>query len=160
MDFGLISSALGAITAAKDIGKAALTVRDANLVAEHVSRLNDTLLKAQEALFAHNAQLLELQQEHFKATEELRQLKEAIAERGRYTLVELSRGQFAYRANTAPELGRAGEPDSTDPTHHICQQCFDGVEKKKVVLQRRTPLYGGNVLWCPSCKVEIGIPAN
>ena len=83
MDFALISTAVGSLKAAKDLGQAALGIRDFNQFASTISQINDQLLKAQESLFTHNAQLMQLQQDHFEARDELRKLRDAATERGR-----------------------------------------------------------------------------
>lgn len=153
MDFGAITGAITAISAAKDLARAALTVRDANALAVAVSQMNDQLLKAQESLFTHNAALLQLQNQHFETSEELRKLKEAVRERGSYSLVEITHGSFAYRVNVTPEQGGASEPGSAQPPHYVCQPCFDsGV---KAVLGRTESDTWGIREICPVCKREI-----
>ena len=59
MDASRISAAFGSIKAAKDLATAAIAVRDWNLVATEFAKLYDQVLNAQEALFTHNAQLLQ-----------------------------------------------------------------------------------------------------
>lgn len=147
MDLSLIGAAAGAISAAKDIGKAALGIRDANLIAGEMAKLNDQLLAAQDALFRHNAQLLDLQQQHFDATMELQKLRERAAERARYVLGAVSAGAFAYRY-------QATDPDeaAAAPPHWLCQPCFDN--GRKVVLSKievhRLPIWQ-----CTVCKVGL-----
>jgi hypothetical protein len=148
MDLSIITAAVSALSAAKELGKAALGVRDFNEVAPVIAQLNDQLLKAQDALFRHNAELLSLQQEQFETAKKLREMEEALTQRGRYSLVELSRGHFAYRVNIAPVNSDVGNPVSAEPLHHVCQPCFDkGV---KAVLQRHS-FYGAISLDCPIC---------
>lgn len=149
MDLSLISVIASAIGSAKELGKAALGVRDFNEMAPVIHQLNDHLLKAQDAMFRHNTELLTLQQEKFETTEELRKLKEALADRGRYTLFELSDRVFVYRMNVSPVGSHVGDPVSPQPQHDICQPCFDkGI---KAVLKKHSRL-GRVSLVCPHCE--------
>ena len=152
MDFTAIGSLTTAINAAKDIARATVGLRDFNLVAESVTRLNEQLLKAQDGLLAHNAQLFQLQEENFKAREELRKLKEALNERTRYALVNLGQDQFAYRVKLTPAPGTTSDPISTEPLHYLCQACFD--QGRKAVLQAST-VWGSKTWTCPVCKIEL-----
>lgn len=147
---GIVATSLGA---ARDIGKALVGIRDHNLVAEKLAALNDQLLQAQQALLSHNATLFELQQQNFEAREELRKLKESASERGRYTLVDLGKGQLAYRVNVAPTQGASGEPVSADAPHYVCQPCYDN--GRKVVLQRNWFFETRGGLDCPVCKNSV-----
>lgn len=150
MDMTAIASLTAAISAAREIAQGAIGMRDTVLVSEATSRLVQKLLDAQNALLAHNAALLQLQSEHFEAREELRKLREAASERGRYTLFELAPGKFTYRMNITPEQSGSSEPGSTEPVHHVCQTCFDN--GRKAVL--RISQY---VAVCPLCKDNFSI---
>jgi hypothetical protein len=155
MDFSMMSAAASAITVSKELAKAAIGIRDFNEMASVIAKLNEQLLKAQEGLFAHQAQLLVIQQQHADANEKVRKLEKALAERGRYSLVEVTAGYFAYRSKTAPMGDNVGEPISSEPIHHVCQRCFDsGV---KCVLQRVPYAYGGAYLTCGNCHLEIAV---
>jgi hypothetical protein len=126
---------------------AAIDVRDFNRAAAEVSKLNEALLATQNTLLAQNAAFLELQREHFETTEELRILKETVAEKERYTLFEISHGVFVYRVNQAPQQSGAGVPLPPEPEHYLCQNCWkDGI---KAILS----LSGAH--WrCPACKAS------
>jgi hypothetical protein len=151
MDFSLIKAAVTSIGAAKELGQAMVGVRDFNMVAGTVAQINEQLLKAQDALFTHNANLSELQQENFELREQLRAIKELVAQRGRYSLFEITKGSFVYRAYATQRVGHDGNPVPAEPEHYICQACFDG--GIKVVLQRST-FYGSVKLCCSRCKAE------
>ncbi len=156
MDMTAIASLTSAISAAREIAQGAIGMRDAALVNEATSQLVQKLLDAQNALLAHNAALLQLQNEHFEAREELRKLQEAASERGRYALVEVSPGQFAYRVNIAPEQSGSGEPGSTEPTHYVCQPCLD--KRVKAVLSSGVHKFstGFQKAWvCPVCNHAV-----
>lgn len=153
MDFSAIASAVTAISTARDMAKGLVGLRDEALVREHLAALNEVLLKTQEQLFAHNAAFSKLADEHHKARQELRELQEAMRERGRYTLVHLGSSQFAYRVDLTPETGGTSQPGRMEADHYICQPCFD--IGRKVVLQG---LSVGGVpcgYTCPICKTQI-----
>lgn len=153
MDATQIGIVASSISVAKDIAKAMVGIRDHNLVAEKVAALTDQLLKAQEALLAHNTAMFELQNEHFEAREKLREVEKALSEKGRYTLIDLGRGYLAYRVDAPPEQGGAADPSSAEAPHYVCQQCFDA--GRKSVLQ---PLYqyGVQTAWtCHVCKAKL-----
>lgn len=125
MDYSLVGIAASSISMAKELAKTAIGLRDFNQVSAVVSQLNDQLLKAQDALFTHNAQMLTLQQQHFEATQKLREMEEAIAERGRYSLFELIPGFFVYRMNITPVAGHVSDPGTSEVLHYLCQICLD-----------------------------------
>lgn len=153
MDASQIGIVAASLSAAKDIGRALLGIRDFSVVAERVAALNEQLLKAQEALLAHNAAMFQLQNEKFEACEELRKLKEAASERSRYSLVEVSPGNLAYRMNLVPAQGAADEPVTAEPVHYLCQPCFDS--GRKVTLRWFNSHTFGESWTCSVCKAEI-----
>lgn len=157
MDMTLISAASTAIGAAREFGKAALAVRDFNQMSAVVSQLNEQLLKAQDALFVHNAQLMALQQEVFEAREQLRVMREAIAEKNRYSLFEITPGAFVYRVNQGPDAGGTVDPASAEPLHYLCQKCFDAPTRTKSILRMlHADAYRVRAQWfCPNCTTSI-----
>jgi hypothetical protein len=150
MDFSLISAAVTSLRAAKDIGTAAIELRDWNQMVGELTKMNGELLKAQDALFAHNASLLELHGKYADACNELRKMKDALNERSRYALFEIGAGKFAYRL----KVGGTGEapfvPGADEPMHYLCQPCFDA--GRKMVLQLYLDAADGPVAMCPHCK--------
>jgi len=147
MDFSLISVAASSIGAAKQIGAAALALRDSNMLAAEIGRMNDQLLKAQDSLFAHNTQLLTLQQELIEAREKLRAAEQRVSERASYELTEVSLGKWVYQHIP----GAPGGTPHRRP-HYVCQPCFDN--GRKVVLQYIESDMG-NVLDCQVCKASL-----
>jgi len=140
MDISLVTGAVTAIQAARTLGSAALKIRDFNQFAGTITQINEQLLKAQESLFTHNAEMMELQQKYHEACEQLRRLKAAAKDREGYVLREMGPGVFAYLSE-----GRA------EPLHYLCQPCFDkGV---KSVLQDQHNL-GPVYLHCTVCDAK------
>ncbi|MDO8941520.1 MAG: hypothetical protein Q7U98_20365 [Methylicorpusculum sp.] len=150
MDYSLISSAIASLRAAKDIGNAALELREWNLVVGEMTKINGELLKAYDALFTHSADLLDLQEKYAKAVNELRQANEVLAERGRYTLFEIGRGKLVYRFNVVQAESEGSEAVTHQPVHYLCQPCFD--LGRKMVLQLYLDAADGPVAACPHCK--------
>lgn len=149
MDYSLIAAANSALTAAKELGRAAMGIRDFNEVAAKISAINDLLLKAQDSLFAHNAQLHALQQEKFDMANRLRELEEKLADRGRYSLVEISDRTFVLGCNQGEKVSGDSALGAVEPKHYICQPCF--AKGIKSVLQKDS-FYGAIRLECPICK--------
>ncbi len=152
MDFAAISAITTSISAAKEIAKGLVSTRDAALIGEKTSAILEQLLKAQEGLLAHNTALLDLQNEHFKACQELRELKEAMRERGRYPLVDIGNGYSAYRVQVTPDESGTIEPRLSEALHYLCQLCADaGV---KAVLQ---PVLRSSFMQCPRCRIQMHV---
>lgn len=145
MDFTSIATAIASLKSAQDLAAATLGVRDFNQSAAAIAKINEQLLAAQQGLLMHNASLLQLQQQHFETAEELRKLKEALAEKNRYVLFDLGGGVFVYRMDFIPKAGGTDEPGLAQPDHYLCQPCWDS--GKKSVLQ----MWGSS--WhCTLCK--------
>lgn len=149
MDLASISTAFTAIDFIRKGLAAAIDVRDFNKAAAELSNLNEALISAQTALLAQNSALFSLQNEKFEMAEKLRKLEESLAERGRYSLVELAPEHFVYQVNATPQDTGDGSPREPQPLHHLCQPCFD--TGSKAVLQQHTYL-GTVYLRCPTCK--------
>lgn len=154
MDFSLISAAVNSLRVAKDIGTAAIELRDWNQMVGELTKINGELLKAQDALFAHNTALLDMHGKYADACNELRKLKDALDERSRYALFEIGIGQFAYRLKVAGAGEAAGVPGTDEPMHFLCQPCFDA--GRKMVLQLFLDAADGPVAVCPRCKYYFG----
>ncbi|MBB1161480.1 RING finger protein [Aquariibacter albus] len=151
MDISLVTSAAGAVTAAVDIGRGLLGIRDAAKLAPEVAKLNETLLDAQQRLFSLTAALLALQQQHFETAQKLREAEDALAQRSGYTMVELAPGHVAYRVDQRPALAGPGGPVPAQPQHYLCQPCLD-IRRHRSALHVR-----GAGARCPECKTSIGM---
>ncbi|EXI76523.1 MAG TPA: hypothetical protein PK440_00680 [Candidatus Accumulibacter phosphatis] len=147
MDVSYIGATVSALSAAKDIAKAAVGIRDFNAWATTVSQLNEQILKAQDSLFSHQSQLIALQEELRKAKESLRLAEKLLEDRSRYELVELSAGVFVYR-NKVLDVPSATH---TEVRHFLCQPCFDAGRKAVLIRhESHTTICHG----CPLCHVE------
>ena len=146
MDFSSIATAIASLKSAQELAAATLGVRDFNQSAAAIAQINEQLLAAQQGLLAHNTMLLQLQSEHFEATKELRDLKDALSQKAGYELFDLGGGVIVYRANLAPQQAGTGSPSSSQPEHYLCQPCYDG--GTRVVLQPA----GDGYLRCTVCR--------
>lgn len=155
MDLSFITAASTALSIARDIGKAAVGIRDFNECAAAIAQINEQLLKAQDSLFAHNTELFTLQQQVFTTREELREAKEALAENGKYALLEIAPHVFVLRsrADLTPHLGGTENPQDLEPPHYVCQPCLH-IRRQRAVLVRSV-FYGTETFTCPECKAEF-----
>lgn len=140
VELASIQAAFSALKAAKELGAAALELRDFNQTAAAISQINAQLLKAQEGLFELQGAMFEAQAENHRLQEEVRQLKAAQDLREKYDRVALTPGNFAYRLKESP-------PDR----HYVCQPCLD-VRGQEVDLMRRDRGSHGVVYSCSECK--------
>jgi hypothetical protein len=97
MDMQQLTAAFKSLKAATEFGRTALGLSSFNEIAPRLSGLNRKLLDAQQALFLHNVQFSELQEQHREAAKELAEAKAARAERGRYLLHAVAPG-FSFIA--------------------------------------------------------------
>ncbi len=152
MDFSSIATAIASLKSAQELATATLSVRDFNQSAAAIAQINEKLLAAQQGLLAHNTMLLQLQNEYFQTTEELRKLKEAIAKKDSYPLVDIGNGALAYRCDI--EAGGQGDPEVAQPQHHLCQVCWDRDGTRSVL--QPAPRFGGDLYRvCNSCGKEL-----
>lgn len=158
MDLSLIGAATSALSAARDIGKSAIGIRDFNQVATAIAQLNEQLLKAQESLFSHQSQLLTMQQEVFSLKDSLRQKESALVEAqneiaklkqkklelDQYERVRHAGGAWVYRRKDV-------SPDNEEEPVY-CDNCFE--REQLSVLQPGT---GENRtrLVCQRCGLKI-----
>ena len=135
MDIGSIMAALAAGKHSLDLVKAAAEVKDFNSVLVLTTEANQKVLDAQQQLFHLSANLLQLQEEHFKTREELRGMQSAKSKHDAYRLAEVGAlGAFVYESN-----------DST-LKHYACQPCLD----KDGTISVLQP--NGSFLRCTVCK--------
>jgi len=139
-----INAAIGAATTAINILKTAVEARDDAKIKAAVIDISIRLLDVSTSADNLAAENGTLQGNLHSAQAELRELREKVTERDRYTLSKLgSLGEFyAYKLRAPAELS-----DRTDEVpHYVCQPCFDG--GKKSVLR-----VGTYTAKCPVCNV-------
>ena len=140
LDMGSIQAALAALKTAKDLGAAALELRDFNQAAAAISQINAQLLKAHDSLFELQGAMFEMQAENHRLLDEVRQLKAAQDLHSKYEPFELGPGNFVYRLK-----------DSPPPRQYACQPCLS-VRGQEVILNRtENPIAGVVYYVCSEC---------
>ncbi|MDR3100778.1 MAG: hypothetical protein LBV73_27410 [Paraburkholderia sp.] len=151
MDLSFISAAATSLGLAREFGKAALAVRDFNEMAAIVSQLNDQILKTQDSLFAHNAELLRIQQDQFESAQKLREMQQTLDDRRDYELVIIGKGLRAYQRKASAITESECAPVAADLAHYFCQPCFES-KRIKSTLQPYTYMGSPTGYECRVCK--------
>lgn len=158
MDLSFISATTSAISAARDLGKAAIGIRDFNQMATTLAQMNDQILKAQDSLFTHQGQLFSLQQEVFDLKDALRQ-KEAALTEAQTQIAKLNQKKLEleqYERVRMPFGGWVcrikGSPPDDVSRPSYCAGCFDG--GKLAILQPGTGNNRGYLI-CASCETKV-----
>ncbi len=147
MDVTMLGTAITCLTAAADIGKSIVGIRDATVANNKVIEIQELLLKAQQSLFAHGSELQRLQQENFDFRERLRSLEAEALNKLNYTLVELKAGNWTLARRANKDI-----PDVFVPKRYACQPCFS-LGREIVLL--RGEFYGLVHYECPVCKSRV-----
>ncbi|MGL0786563.1 hypothetical protein [Xanthomonas translucens] len=152
MDLTSITTVIASLASAQQLAAATLGVRDYNQSAAAIAKINEQLLAAQQGLLGHNAMLLQLQQDYFETTKQLRELKEAIAKKDSYPLVDIGNGALAYAVDI--QAGGESDPEIAKTQHHLCQICWDRDGVRSVL--QPAPWYGGSLYRvCNHCGKEL-----
>ena len=144
-----ITAAFSALLQTKSVIDAAIDVRDNLKLMELKSLFANQLLELQDALIAHYARHIEIQQELAISKTELLKLQSRFEDRANYELVKLGVGFFVYAFKPSTESGK-------DAAHYLCQPCLDSGTKS--VLQPSTGGIGSpntDSFTCPTCKLWI-----
>ncbi|MDI9240766.1 hypothetical protein QLQ15_17825 [Lysobacter sp. LF1] len=144
-----LEAGLEALTITRQALSAALKARDFDQATLELAKLGDALLETQSAALRQTKVLFELQQQHLADAKQIKELQEAVLERARYSLYEVSERVFVYRSKASSEGQGGGEPGTLEPEHYVCQPCFD--KGLRVVLQRWPFYMGARALRCPGC---------
>ncbi len=140
----LVSSINGAV----ELGKLWLNERDRHKAAAIQSDLTDKLLQAQAQVSQVLSAIIEKDGLVQTLAERVRELEAQQSERARYQLAKLGTvgDVFAYQLRPAAELVER----SDEPSHFLCQPCFDGGKKSVLRIQ-------GTIAYCSLCNVSIHI---
>lgn len=139
-----INAAIGAATTAIHVLKAAVDARDDAKIKAAVADISIRLLDVATNANSLAAENGTLQSNLHSAQAELRELREKVAERDRYTLSKLGvLGEFyAYKLRASTELS-----DRKDEVpHYVCQPCFDSGKKSVLHVSQY-------IATCPVCRV-------
>lgn len=151
-----ITAALGGLKNAYELAKVALAARDEAKISAAHQALTDRIIDVQNAALALQEkqsdardQIDTLKDDLRTARSRVQQLELEQAERGQYALYQFASQNTAYKS-----------VEGIEPEHFICQPCFDGPGKRKVVLLYQRPSASGmyrqeGFRSCPVCKTIV-----
>jgi negative regulator of replication initiation len=148
MDLTLIQGTISGLKTASDIARGFMALKTEAEIQAKVIELQSVILNAQSSALAANA-------DQSATADEIRTLKEKLAnaeswnqERGRYALLAVDTGVYAYALRKSSADG--------EPPHWLCARCFN--EGKKTVLQSGgESQYFGTDYACHTCKSTIRV---
>ena len=148
-----LSAAAASVTAIKEIGTAAFGAHNAQVANAAKLEFMEKLFDAQTKLGQVAAAIIEKDAVIASQGERIRELEHHKSERARYELQELAPGRhlFAYRLKPVAALTERTD----EPTHFLCQPCFDSSASRKAVLIRSDSDTFGPSWVCPVCRVDI-----
>lgn len=143
-----LSALIAGLSYAHTLAGALVNERDSQKAASIKIELTEKITAAQVQLSQVLAAVIEKDAAIHRLTERNRDLEAAQREKERYRLARVGTiGEaFAYQLRPAAELSER----SDEPTHFICQPCFDA--GKKAVLNMQ-----GAYATCPMCSAKITI---
>lgn len=140
--------ALTSLKTSADLVKAALSLRDANLIHAKVDELRTEIYAAHESALAAQAAQTTLLQEVSGLKRQIAEFEDWDREKARYQLTEITTGVFVYATKAGMEAG--------EPAHSLCAQCFQ--LRRKSILQTFNKSGTNGVisqLKCHACSAEI-----
>ncbi len=148
-DMGAISGLAASLTAAADITKGIVGLRDTTIVQDKVIELQGVILSAQSSA-------LTAQSEQFSLLERLRTLEEKVinfeewdAEKQKYELKQVYSGAFAYVLKP--------EASGGEPPHWLCTTCYENNRKSVLQAQGLTSDRSFEKYGCPTCRSTIRV---
>lgn len=139
-----VFAGISALKTAFDIAKGLKDIDDATRRNAAVIELQEKILGAQsaQATLVERAGALET---------EVARLKKWHAEKGKYRLVNVATGAFAY--------GNKPNADDPEPAHWLCVNCYDNRQQRSMLqYQGRTQSKQDSVYVCPVCKGGFQVP--
>lgn len=152
IDITAIPTVLTSLKVASDLAQAAVTLRDAQAVQLKVLELNRSIIEAQSAAIAAQAEHAALVGQIRELEARIGQLEDWAAEKQRYELKDYGGGTFAY----APKPGMEGG----EPPHRLCEKCYQ--QGKKGLLHFLVRKSGREKVKCYTCGSEylLGLPES
>ncbi|MDD0817192.1 hypothetical protein PSQ39_21335 [Curvibacter sp. HBC28] len=153
-----IGAALSGLVGLVGVAKAAMDTRDWAKLSETSAKLNEQIIKAQQAVIDGQSTQAALVAKLAEANEKIRQLEAAAAKKAEHRVVEVDEGVFVLELLDNREVFQVpGVGLYRTPKRYACQPCLEVLGKS--VLLRYHP---GNEmcppdLTCPSCKTSIGL---
>jgi Zn finger protein HypA/HybF involved in hydrogenase expression len=144
-DMGAVAAMVSSISAATQITKVMLGLRDAAMIQSKVIELNTEILSAQASAFAANQAQTALLERIGALEKEIAALKTWEAEKQNYQFAEVSSGVFAYTPKADMEPPK--------PFHMLCANCYERGEKSTLQATQELRMRR-RVHKCPRCQSE------
>jgi len=140
-----ISGAWAGLTAAKDITKALVDIKEMAAVTSKALELNGVILGVQDKLFEARTERDEQQARIRELEKKLEKLETWEQEKQRYQLYELAESTYVYRV----------KPDSqgSEPMHDLCPNCYE--QGIKSILQSAGIKGFFYAFFCPRCRSDF-----
>ena len=146
MDMVSWASAASGLSAAGDIVKAMIGLRDEQAIRAKVIELQGVIMSAQsDALAAQASHSMLIERNNFLEKEVMR-AKDWAAQKERYELADTGQGSLAYRLKDGVE--------PPEPPHWLCPACYQ--QGRKSILKHETVPEGrAKTLVCHPCGFDI-----
>ncbi|MEN9375982.1 MAG: hypothetical protein RL710_1139 [Pseudomonadota bacterium] len=143
-----ISLLLSSISGSIELGGLLVNERDRQKAAAIQSDLTEKLIQAQTQVSHVLAAIIEKDGLIQTLTQRNRELEASQSDRARYQLAKLGTvgDFFAYQLRAPGELGDRRD----EPTHFLCQPCFDAGKKSVLLVGKYTAL-------CSLCKTSFNV---
>lgn len=147
VDMVFIVTVANTLKVAGDLTKAAIDLRDAQLLRGKVIELQSVILSAQSSAIS-------AQQDQFALVEQVRSLEKEVADlkawdakAEEYYLKQIDVGALAYV--------RKPEVRGSEPVTLLCVNCFEQKRRSFLQARGRSTDREHEILGCPHCKAEI-----
>lgn len=142
--FDSIAGAYSGLTAAKDIIKTMLDIKEAAAVSTKALELNGVILDVQDKLFNARTEREDMQSRIRELEQKVTELNNWESVKQRYQLHPLAPGTWVYRLKSSEQ--------PAEPEHDICPNCYELGSKS--ILQAGGSTGGGwhHSFMCPRCK--------
>ena len=144
-----ITSALAGLKSAIDIIKGFNSLELDVAVKEKSVELLNIIISLQSNMLSVQSEYGKLLDSKSEIEKELKELKNNIAEKSKYILVEVAPGILAYTSKETI--------NSSEPKHYLCQNCLDNKNQKSVLQRKYTD---HKDLICNLCKTTYRISDN
>ncbi|WP_153013323.1 hypothetical protein [Aquitalea pelogenes] len=140
-----ITGAYSGLTAAKDITKALIEIKEAAAVSGKALELNAVILDVQDKLFNARNEREDLQRQIKELESKLASVESWEETKSRYQLVSIHDGCHVYIEN-------GQEPDLHSPPPYYCPTCF--LNRNLVILQSPIRTMNRRTYKCAVCGTE------
>jgi Zn finger protein HypA/HybF involved in hydrogenase expression len=135
---------ISALKSAFDLAKGLKDIDDA-------TRRNSAVIELQEKILGAQSAQSTLVERVTALEAEVSRLRKWQVEKGKYRLVNVASGAFAY--------GNKPNDNDPEPPHWLCVNCYDNRQQRSMLqYQGRTPNKSDSIYACPVCKGGFEVP--